>query len=256
MRSRAGCTKQNSPHQKEEAEEGRYRPLRVPSSEGPRLALRCDSVLEPLPTTNPCMVRLFASSRIRCPRPWKCGSKWRCQWEPLVEELPQKDGQSTNQLRWPARSGAGLLPAPKGLQKRFRQWTRRSSPLNPAQGLFHLLAGEDVPLGQPFESGQDNDVLDWSQQHAGRDWVHHESQPGIDRGERRLLPRKRQKSGQDGCGVLHWKWNRPSGTAKSGSFPDRLRPRMSWQWPTSGGIGNQGRSKPNCRHLRERWNNT
>ena len=31
---------------------------------------------------------------------------------------------------------------------------------------------------------------------------------------------------------------------------------MSWQWPTSGGIGNQGRSKPNCRHLRERWNNT
>ena len=43
------------------------------------------------------------------------------------------------------------------------------------------------------------------QQHAGRDWVHHESQPGIDRGERRLLPRKRdsqrQKSGQDGCGV-------------------------------------------------------
>ena len=147
MRSRAGCTKQNSPHQKEEAEElqGRYRPLRVPSSEGPRLALRCDSVLEPphsglvgvghvrAPTTNPCMVRLFASSRIRCPRPWKCGSKWRCQWEPLVEELPQKDGQSTNQLRWPARSGAGLLPAPKGLEERFRQWTRRSSPLNPAR---------------------------------------------------------------------------------------------------------------------------
>ena len=50
--------------------------------------------------------------------------------------------------------------------------------------------------------------------------------------------------------------SRPSGTAKSGSFPDRLRPRMSWQWPTSGGIGKQGRSKPNCRHLRERWNNT
>ena len=69
----------------------------------------------------------------------------------------------------------------------------------------HLLAGEDVPLGQPFESGQDNDVLDWSQQHTGRDWVHHESQPGIDRGERRLFSRKRdsqrQKSGQDGCGV-------------------------------------------------------
>ena len=83
--------------------------------------------------------------------------------------------------------------------------TRRSSPLNPAQTLLHLLAGEDVPLGQPFESGQDYDVLDWSQQHTGRDWVHHKSQPGIDRGERRLLPRKRdsqrQKNGQDGCGV-------------------------------------------------------
>ena len=58
---------------------------------------------------------------------------------------------------------------------------------------------------------------------------------------------------------LHWKRNRPSGTAKSGSFPDRLRPRMPWQWPTSGGIGNQGRSKPNChqraleQHLRARW---
>ena len=86
--------------------------------------------------------------------------------------LVQKDGQSTNQLRWPARSGAGLLPAPKGLEERFRQWTRRSSPLNPAQNLFHL--------SQPFESGQDYDVLDWSQQHTGRDWVHHESQPGID----------------------------------------------------------------------------
>ena len=34
-----------------------------------------------------------------------------------------------------------------------------------------------------------------------------------------------------------------------------IEARMSWQWPTSGGIGNQGRSKPNCRHLRERWNN-
>ena len=79
-----------------------------------------------------------------------------------VEELPQKDGQSTNQLRWPARSGAGLLPAPKGLEERFRQGTRRTSPLNPVQGLFHLLAGEDVPLRQPFQSGQDNDVLDWS----------------------------------------------------------------------------------------------
>ena len=81
VRSRAGCTKQNGPHQEEEAEElqGRYRPLRVPSSEGPRLALRCDSVLEPLntgligvghvraPSTNPCMVRLSARSRIRCP---------------------------------------------------------------------------------------------------------------------------------------------------------------------------------------------
>ena len=83
--------------------------------------------------------------------------------ENLWLKSPQKDGQSTNQLRWPARSGAGLLPAPKGLEERFRQWTRRSSPLNPAQGLFHLLAGEDVPLGQPFESGQDYDVLDWSQ---------------------------------------------------------------------------------------------
>ena len=160
MRNRAGCTEQNSPHQKEEAEElqGRYRPLRVPSSEGPRLALRCDSVLEPLhtglvrvghvraPTTHACVVRLFASSRIRCPRPWKCGSKWRCQWEPLVEEFSQKDGQRTNQLGWPARSGAGLLPAPKRLEERFRQWARRSSPLNPAQGLLHLLAGEGVPL--------------------------------------------------------------------------------------------------------------
>ena len=141
VRSRAGCTKQNSPHQKEEAEElqGRYRPLRVPSSEGPRLALRCDSVLEPLhsglvgvghvraPTTNPCMVRLFASSRIRCPRPWKCGSKWRCQWEPLVEELRMAR----------ARTSFGGLPevvqAFFQLEERFRQWTRRSSPLNPAQ---------------------------------------------------------------------------------------------------------------------------
>ena len=146
VRSRAGCTKQNGPHQEEEAEElqGRYRPLRVPSSEGPRLALRCDSVLEPLntgligvghvraPSTNPCMVRLSARSRIRCPRPWECGSKRGCQWEPLVEESPQKDGQSTNQLRWPARSGASLLPAPKRLEERFRQWARRSSPLNTA----------------------------------------------------------------------------------------------------------------------------
>ena len=220
MRNRAGCTEQNSPHQKEEAEElqGRYRPLRVPSSEGPRLALRCDSVLEPLhtglvrvghvraPTTQPCVVRLFASSRIRCPRPWKCGSKWRCQWEPLVEEFSQKDGQRTNQLGWPARSGAGLLPAPKRLEERFRQWARRSSPLNPAQGLLHLLAGEGVPLGQPFKSGQDYDMLDWSQQYTGRDWVHHKSQPGIDRGERRFLPRKRdsqrQQSSQDGCGCI------------------------------------------------------
>ena len=41
VRNRAGCTKQNGPHQEEEAKElqGRYRPLRVPSSEGPRLAL-------------------------------------------------------------------------------------------------------------------------------------------------------------------------------------------------------------------------
>ena len=48
-------------------------------------------------------------------------------------------------------------------------------------------------------------MLDWSQQYTGRDWVHHKSQPGIDRGERRFLPRKRdsqrQQSSQDGCGV-------------------------------------------------------
>ena len=43
--------------------------------------------------------------------------------------------------------------------------------------------------------------------------------------------------------ILHWKWNRPSGTARSGSFPDRLRPRMSWQWPTSGRHWKPGKIK-------------
>ena len=71
-----------------------------------------------------------------------------------------------------ARTSFGGLPevvqAFFQLQNGWRkgQWARRSSPLNPAQGLLHLLAGEDVPLGQPFESGQDYDVLDWSQQHT------------------------------------------------------------------------------------------
>ena len=39
-------------------------------------------------------------------------------------------------------------------------------------------------------------MFDWSQQYTGRDWVHHKTQPGIDRKERRLLPGKRDSQRQ------------------------------------------------------------